>query len=612
MTTDPDPFDGTLFDPSEFIVSPSGGEAVSSELTPTQEQQAILDAVADGKTTAISAGAGTGKTSTLRMIAEVRPQARMLYLVYNTATALAAKKAFRHSPSDVTPKTGHSLAFEKFGKPILKRLHEDVVTAEETARILGISRDFAISEDSALSPTEQVRVITRVVKAFCRSADSAITGRHLRFMYGLSEDQTAALEHYFLPLAALMWADLTAGPNGRCKPDHDVYLKQWQLSKPELNGFDVILYDEAQDADPVIADVVERQDHLQIIAVGDENQAIYGWRGAGDFLQRVDAVHRLRLTQSWRFGEAIAREANTWLGVIGTDMRLIGNPERNSKLASLERPDAVLCRSNAGAIAEVLTAQGDGVKVHLEANTGKIKTIAEGAKRLIAGKKPGCLELAAFSSWGEVVDYAENDPGGSALATEVRLIQHYGADLVIKAMSRTYPENEAKLTVSTAHKGKGKEWGTVRIADDFPQPLTKDSHEPLPIETEAAMLAYVAVTRAKTTLDTGGLAWVHKHLAWLRTHSDEPVRRAHRLSRPDAVPAIEEAGELLVQLPQHKVTDPVLERLKALLAEHPGPTPVLLQGGDLTLRLPEQFNVARCPELTDSLRTLLSVTAVAD
>jgi superfamily I DNA/RNA helicase len=55
------------------------------------------------------------------------------------------------------------------------------------------------------------------------------------------------------------------------------------------------------------------------------------------------------------------------------------------------------------------------------------------------------------------------------------------------------------LKKETAHKAKGREWETVRIAGDF----RKDK-----VSREEAMLAYVAVTRAKLVLDREGLAWV--------------------------------------------------------------------------------------------------------
>ena len=176
-------------------------------------------------------------------------------------------------------------------------------------------------------------------------------------------------------------------------------------------------------------------------------------------------------------------------------------------------------------------------------------SLAQSAQRLQQGKPAGHLGLAAFSSWDQVVEYAKKDPAGSDLAVAVRLIERYGAQAVIAAVDGTVPERSAQLIVSTAHKAKGLEWNHVRVAGDFKEPLDKQTGGPLPIPKSEAMLAYVAVTRAKHTLDNTGLAWVHSHLAALaapagrtadrdRTPSVEtPLpRRAHRRPQPAVAP----------------------------------------------------------------------------
>jgi len=525
-----------------------------SGLAPTPEQQAIIDAAATGKTVAISAGAGTGKTSTLKMIAEARPKTRMLYVAYNKAIQVEADKSF---PSNVTTKTAHSLAYREFGAPMRDRLNGPRMRGADTAGILGLRGDFGFDAERVFSAAAQAM---GMVARFCRSADPAITVRHFPSPEGLTDAEAAALARHLLPLATKAWADLTSGPKGRCKPTHDVYLKQWQLSKPSLSGWDAILYDEAQDADPAIADVVEHQRHAQLIAVGDSAQAIYGWRGAGDFLNRVDAVHRLRLTQSWRFGQAVADEANVWLGVVGTDMRIVGSPNRASTLEPLDRPDAILCRSNAGTIDALLDAHDDGVRVHLVGDGKEMLALAQAAERLQDGKPAGHPELAGFTSWDQVVEYAEKDPAGSDLAVAVRMIEKYGADGVIAAIDGTVPERSAQLIVSTAHKAKGLEWGKVRIANDFKEPLDKETGEPLPIPTADAMLAYVAVTRAMDTLDTGGLSWIHDHLEALGHPPGDTVD-------PDITPTVR--GQFPVPvLDEHRLAITVGSRV--LVAEERG------------------------------------------
>jgi hypothetical protein len=360
------------------------------------------------------------------------------------------------------------------------------------------------------------------------------------------------------------------------RPTHDTYLKQWQLSGPHLD-YDVVLYDEAQDADACVADVVSRQSHAQLVAVGDSAQAIYGWRGAGDFLATVAARHRLALTQSWRFGQAIADEANVWLGVVGSGVRVVGNPSRGSVLSKLAHPDAVLCRSNAATIDEVLAAHTTGTKVHLEGDGTEMLALARAAQRMQDGQPAERPELAAFPDWAAVQAYAENDPNGTDLAVAVRMIDGYGAGTVIEAIEGTVPAADAQLVVSTAHKSKGLEWAKIRIADDFRQPRDPKSGELLPIPKDMAMLGYVAVTRGREVLDTGGLAWVHGHLDALGQSASgcavvttppigpgsEPQAQPAGDEEPDGVAA--RVGELLGRVGE------LLGRLDELSGEAIGP-----------------------------------------
>ena len=505
-------------------------------LKPTGEQQAILDAAGMGGAVSITAAAGTGKTSTLRLIAEARPNTRMLYVAYNRAIADEAAGTFANN---VTCKTAHALAYRQFGAPMRRRLNGPRMTGAQNAAALGITSPFGLDAERVFRPAAVASWALGMVMRFCRTADPAITTRHFRAPEGLTPAEEKQIARYLLPLATKAWADLTGGDRGRLKPTHDIYLKQWQLSQPRLTGWDVILYDEAQDADPCISAVVERQGHAQLIAVGDSAQAIYGWRGAGDFLARMSAEHHLRLTQSWRFGQAVAEEANVWLGVVGTDMRVVGNPARDSRLDTLTDADAVLCRSNAGTIDQLLAAHAAGTRVHLVGDGKDMRALAEAAERLQDGRPAGHPELTAFTTWQQVVEYAENDPAGTDLAVAVRMIEKYEPDEVIRAIDGTVPDARAELRVSTAHKSKGLEWGRVRIGNDYREPLDKQTGQPLPIPREDAMLAYVAVTRAKDILDNAGLAWVHAHLEALATPPGETVDR--ELTPPVPLPLPAEA-----------------------------------------------------------------------
>lgn len=121
-----------------------------------------------------------------------------------------------------------------------------------------------------------------------------------------------------------------------------------------------------------------------------------------------------------------------------------------------------------------------------------------------------------FASWGELQDYAEHDPAGRDLQPFVELVDTHGPEAIIAAVDALIDEAKAEVTVSTAHKAKGREWPKVRIADDFPPPGSNqqdDSGRPIPepVSDTDARLAYVAVTRARRHLDLGGLEWIESY-----------------------------------------------------------------------------------------------------
>lgn len=99
----------------------------------------------------------------------------------------------------------------------------------------------------------------------------------------------------------------------------------------------------------------------------------------------------------------------------------------------------------------------------------------------------------------------------------MELIDKHGVDVILDTVSRLSDEAGADITVSTAHKAKGREWSSVRIAEDFTEPEDPENvdavGEPLPgeIDKAEARLAYVAVTLAQHRLDLGGLSWINRH-----------------------------------------------------------------------------------------------------
>lgn len=481
---------------------------------PTPEQQAAVDTYGDGLDMVIQAGAGCGKSSTLRLIGRSDARRRMTYVAYNKAIATDARRSM---PSNVLCKTGHALAFDPKHLDRLKRPHQTAHAAAQALdvrKILGIiGATPAIPTDLGLPKAMTSKVIMRValdtVTRFCHSGDPEIRAKHVPRFDGLTDDEPRkAMLALVLPVALAAWADLT-DDDGVLKLSHDHYLKMWALDGPTLPT-DVVLLDEAQDTNDVLSGVLLAQEHAQRIAVGDSAQQIYAWRGANDALAKFTKVLQapeLTLSQSFRFGQPIADAANLWLRIIGAPLRLSGFERVESTVGPVDEPDAILCRTNAGAMGIVMEALDASRKVALVGGGSDVKRLAWAAKDLQDGKPTDHPELLAFPSWDAVREYAEEEDG--SLRVLVKLIDEHGTDAIQQATEALAPEDSADLVVSTAHRSKGREWPKVRIHADFraPKPDPKTGH--VLLRREEGRLAYVAVTRAREALDNTALDWVH-------------------------------------------------------------------------------------------------------
>lgn len=473
-------------------------------MKPTAEQLAAIDAAKTGDNLTIEAGAGTGKTSTLRLISEALPEKRICYLAYNASIAKESAATF---PSNAECRTAHSVAYRwtarEWGHENLRaRLSSPRMPARETARILGSYGPVRVSDDLVLSPERVASVAMRTVQRWCYTGDEKITRYHLPDILRIdSDDSQMRLADAVLPLAAKAWVDLSK-PDGALRFQHDHYLKFWALHRPTL-PFDFVLVDEAQDSNGVVTSVVRHQT-CQVAAVGDRHQSIYGWRGATDAMDAFGSKHHIYLTRSFRFGPAIADEANKWLDILGSKLRLVGSPDITSVVDEESGTRAVLCRTNAEAITTVIGCHAAGRKVALIGNGREVADFARAARELMDRGSTSHPELFTFVSWGMVREYVEEAYDGGDLKVLVDLIDRYGPEGVIKAIEGCADEVLAEVTVSTAHKAKGREWDSVRIANDF----DPDIEELKEVDGPEAMLAYVAVTRARKLLNRKGLAWI--------------------------------------------------------------------------------------------------------
>ncbi|HZM74720.1 MAG TPA: UvrD-helicase domain-containing protein [Candidatus Limnocylindrales bacterium] len=467
---------------------------------PTDEQLAARDMFVAGNELALVAGAGTGKTSTLVFMADATSR-RGLYVAFNKAIA---DEAHRRFGSNVDCRTAHSLAHRAVGRDYQARLNASArIPSKETARLLGIHKVLSVSSRPIL-PGHQARLVMGMIRRFCYSTDRQVMARHLEPVNGLDLQAQDYVAGVLLPYARKAWNDILS-VEGNLRFEHDHYMKMWALTEPSLAA-DFIMLDEAQDTNPVLEEVFLAQS-AQRVCVGDPAQQIYAWRNARDVMTGFPAEH-LYLTQSFRFGPNIAQIANRWLKYAESDLQLAGYAAGDSHVGPAREVDAVLCRGNADAMQQVLAFLEQGVPVALTGGGDALRKVAYAAQDLKSGRRTGHPELFLFKSWGDVQEYAEHDTAGQDLKAIVTLIDTYGPDVIIDAVERLADESAAKVTVSTAHKAKGREWARVRIGDGFAAPSVDEDGMRRPLRVAEARLIYVAVTRARSQLDPAGITWI--------------------------------------------------------------------------------------------------------
>ncbi len=474
-----------------------------SGFAPTDEQLAALDAYRTGDDLVIEACAGAGKSSTLCLLAEATPSRRGQYCAFNTAIVRDMGNAM---PPQVRCSTVHSLAWRAIGHRFSHRLDSQRMRSSELADLLGIepiALRTQAGQEKHLSAAYLASLVMRSVTHYCQSADDEPGPEHVPYIDGIDTPATDGrltywnniqVREYLAPFMAAAWDDLS-DPHGRLPYRHDAYLKMWSLSSPRINA-DVLFVDEAQDLSPVFIAIFDQQRHMQRVYVGDSQQEIYSWMGAKNALGTLGETARLAtLSQSFRFGDAVAEVANRILGCIPGAMQIRGTATIPSVVQTCSQPAAILTRTNAAAVRTLLNAVRGGKRAHMVGGGEAVASFCRGADELQQLGSTQHFELACFSSWAEVQEYVREDAQGGELKLLVKLADDFGPRTILFALKNMRREQDADLVISTAHKSKGRAWPSVRLAEDFP-----NAEDAMP-SIEELRLLYVAVTRARVELD---------------------------------------------------------------------------------------------------------------
>lgn len=485
--------------PRQPIGSPAGNPPAKAPITPpakpggvlagrvvppvkpvaklTDEQLGVIALAPTLPILMLEAGAGCGKTHTLVALTKVLAGSGQ-YVAFNTALVAESKAKFRGTSCECN--TIHSLAFRAEGKRFSHRLNiKQRTRSREVAQLLGLQDAKVPATDGSdgvkkIAAASLAVTVMGAVRNFCQSADRQVSAHHFPRMQGVDKpnerQQEDALRKSLLPVAERMWSDFS-DPDGKLpygSLGHATYLKVWQLNHPTIST-DYLLLDEGQDVAPVMLDVMAKQiaRGVKFIAVGDSCQQIYEFTGARNAMKAFPDATRRYLSQSFRFGEAVASVANAVLGHLSERTALvmkglptipseIGTTTTDTMLAFAAKrgtplTEAVLTRTNTAAVAALLDGIAAGRKPFLVGGTKDLVSFVRAAIDLKRGLATDHPELACFSNWVEVELYAGSDEGED-LELWVKLIKEFTAEKILAALEQMGEEKDADLVISTAHK----------------------------------------------------------------------------------------------------------------------------------------------------------------
>ncbi len=484
-----------------YAVQPSDGE-----IKPTYEQEDIIKRFGGGKNLLIRAFAGTGKTSTLRMIAQAYPKRRFLYIVFNRA---AAEDARKHFGSNVNVRTLHSLAFGFMANRMDMSNLVSNYRIPTIADILGVNYDYARS----------VRII---FDEFCYGSRMEIEDIDLDVFDSMELSSLVKTGAVSLGKALrYAWQFYQKMEAGKIPVTHNFYLKQFQrLGIADSVQYDAILLDEAQDSNLITYDIVNRMKGQKVV-IGDRHQKIYGFRNSLDISGRFlsDKAEEMPLTYSFRFHEGIASLANNLLSAFKEESTKIHGTAPHKEVLN----HAIITRTNAK-IVEVIEEIMKNTNWKTVRDPKELFKLPLSITKLFTNKRidyavPSELFfLERFKNTDDLENYAKH-MNDIELMSAISIAKHKSSviEKCFRKAIEQFSLKDADLYLTTAHTSKGLEWDGVYLSDDYPNILkeigkaggiprfiymqNKGTSRDIGQIVEEINLLYVAVTRARERAD---------------------------------------------------------------------------------------------------------------
>ena len=470
------------------------------------QQSAIFDWCRRGEgSLVVTARAGTGKTTTIVEAVKALPSRSVLLCAFNKRIA---EELGRRVAGAAHVYTLHGLGFRLWRRAQPNTQVDEkrgYRLAEDALKSMGVPplREFKQAVRSVADIAKQVNPYTK------NPSDLVELGYTFGFFEGLSDSEVEKCA-----VAAIKAMQLAVDTKDGVIDFTDMlYLP---LMRPTTRGeYDYVVVDEAQDMNRAQLDLalqVLKKGNTGLIVVGDDRQAIYGFRGADSnslkrLREKMQAVG-LGLTTTYRCPKKVVAVANTWVkdfqAAESAPEGVVRATTSEKLIADAQPGDFIISRTNAPLFRLCLDLVAAGKRAKVEGrDVGKMLV------NIIDKLKASTTEemLVRLDEWERRhIQLAGEDEAAAAAAMDtaeaLRFLAKETNDLnglrsLIDSMfeDSTPGVVSPRVTLMTVHKSKGLEAERVFIlCDTFRGGFMSDP------SSEEANLRYVAVTRAKNEL----------------------------------------------------------------------------------------------------------------
>lgn len=268
----------------------------------------------------VLAGAGTGKTRVLtHRIAHLIKNQKIdpKHILGVTFTNKAAREMQQRVASLLSAQVAKKITLSTFHSFCMKVLRREIhhlgytrdftlYTESEVERLIDTSAKELLNRDGSLPPLNETKQIIYLAKQKGLSPeDLEAAGWHDEFAKNLYEKLLISMRAYnAVDFDHLLWLTVK------------LFQEFPDIRKKYQNRFQYVMIDEYQDTNPVQFQLAKflTETHQNLCVVGDDDQSIYGWRGADiqNILQFTDATV-IKLEQNYRSTAPILQAAHTMI-----------------------------------------------------------------------------------------------------------------------------------------------------------------------------------------------------------------------------------------------------------------------------------------------------------